>query len=74
MKIKIEFTIVENIEKQIKDWKLSDEQIEKYSIKKDEVYKDYIKKLEDVIRKEIEFADYTIIEDYKTTKVEDEKV
>lgn len=71
MKIKIEFTIVENIEKQIKDWKMSDEQIEKYNIKKDEIYKHYIKKLEDVIRKEIEFADYTIIEDFKAIKVEE---
>jgi hypothetical protein len=70
MKIKIEFTVVENIEKQIKDWKLSDEEIEKYSITKDEIYKHYIKRLEDVIRKEIEFADYTIIEDFKVTKVE----
>lgn len=72
MKIKIEFTVVENIEKQIKDWKLSDEEIEKYSITKDEIYKHYIKRLEDVIRKEIEFADYTIIEDFKATKVENE--
>ncbi|MDU1212727.1 hypothetical protein [Finegoldia magna] len=71
MKTKIEFTVVENIEKQIKDWKLSDEQIEKYNIKKDEVYKHYIKNLEDVIRKEIEFDDYTIIEDFKATKVEE---
>lgn len=71
MKTKIEFTVVENIEKQIKDWKLSDEQIEKYNIKKDEVYKHYIKNLEDVIRKETEFDDYTIIEDFKATKVEE---
>lgn len=72
MKTKIEFTVTENIEKQINDWKLSDEEIEKYSIKKDEVYKHYIKRLEDVIRKEIEFDDYTIIEDFKATKVENE--
>lgn len=71
MKIKIEFTVVENIEKQIKDWKMSDEQIEKYNIKKDEVYKHYIKRLEDVIRKEIEFDYYTIIENFKVTKVEE---
>lgn len=71
MKIKIEFTVVENIEKQIKDWKMSDEQIEKYNIKKDEVYKDYIKKLEDDIKKEIEFGDYTIIEDFRAIKVEE---
>ena len=71
MKTKIEFTVVENIKKQIKDWELSDEEIEEYNTKKEEVYKDYIKRLEDVIRKEIEFDDYTIIEDFKAIKVEE---
>ena len=71
MKTKIEFIVVENIEKQIKDWELSDEEIEKYNTKKDEVYKDYIKRLEDFIRKEIEFDDYTIIEGFKAIKVEE---
>lgn len=71
MRTKVEFIIVENIDKQIKDWKLSDEEIKKYSIEKEEVYKDYIRRLEDVIRKEIEFEDYTIIEDFKAGKVEE---
>lgn len=71
MKTKVEFTIIENIEKQIKDWELSDEEIEKYNIKKEEVYKDYIRRLEDGIRREIEFEDYTIIQDFKALKVEE---
>lgn len=71
MKTKIEFTIVENIEKQIKDWELSKDEIKKYREKKDEVFKDYIKRLEKAIRDELEFEDYTIIKDFKAKLVED---
>ena len=71
MKTKVEFTIIENIEKQINDWELSDEEIKKYETKKEEVYKDYIKRLEHYIRNELEFEDYTIIEDFKAIEVEE---
>ncbi|WP_276861598.1 hypothetical protein [Anaerococcus tetradius] len=36
MKTKVEFYIIEDIEKQIKDWELSEEEIKAYRDKRDE--------------------------------------
>lgn len=71
MKTKVEFYIVEDIEKQIKDWELSEEEIKAYRDKKEEVFKDYIKRLEKAIRDELEFEDYTKIQDFKAEVVEE---
>lgn len=71
MKTKIEFTIVENVEKQIKDFGLTEDEIKEYKDKKDEVFKDYIGRLEKSIREELEIEGYTVIEDFKATKVEE---
>lgn len=70
MKTKVEFYVIENIEKQIKDWNLSEKEIEEYKNNRDKVDKDYIRRLEKAIRDEIEFDDYTIIEDFKAKVVE----
>lgn len=71
MKTKVEFYVVEDIEKQIKDWDLSEDDIKRYRDKRDEVDSDYIKRLEKVIRDEIEFEDYTKIHDFKAEVVEE---
>lgn len=71
MKTKVEFYIFEDVEKQIKDWELSEEDINKYRDKKEEVFKDYISRLEKAIRDELEFEDYTKIQDFKTKVVEE---
>lgn len=70
MKTKVEFYIFEDIEKQIKDWDLSEDEIKKYRDEKGEVFKDYIKRLEKTIRDEIEFEDYAVIKDFKAEVVE----
>lgn len=70
MKTKVEFYVIENIEKQIKDWNLSEEEIEEYKNNRDKVDRDYLKRLEKAIRDEIEYEDYTIIEDFKAKVVE----
>lgn len=71
MKTKVEFTIVENIEKQIKDWNLSEDEIKKYRENKEKIFKDYIRRLEKAIRDELEFDIYTIVEGFKAIKVEE---
>lgn len=71
MKTKVEFYVIENIEKQIKDWNLSEKEIEEYKKNRDKVDRDYLKRLEKVIRDEIEYEDYTIIEDFKAKVVEE---
>lgn len=71
MKTKVEFTVVENVEKQIKDLGLSEDEIKEYRDKKDEVFKDYIGRLEKSIRNELEIEGYTVIEDFKAIKVEE---
>lgn len=71
MKTKVEFTIVENIEKQIKDWNLSEDEIKKYRENKEKIFKDYIRRLEKAIRDELEFDGYTIVEGFKAIKVEE---
>lgn len=71
MKTKVEFTIVENIEKQIKDWNLSEDEIKKYRKNKEKIFKDYIRRLEKAIRDELEFDIYTIVEGFKAIKVEE---
>lgn len=71
MKTKVEFYVIENIEKQIKDWNLSEKEIEEYKKNRDKVDRYYLKRLEKVIRDEIEYEDYTIIEDFKAKVVEE---
>lgn len=71
IKTKVEFTIVEDDEEQIKDLGLSDKAIRIYYNKKEEIYNDYIKTVEDSIRKEFENKDRTIIENFKAIKVEE---
>lgn len=71
IKTKVEFTIVEDDEKQIKDLGLSDKTIRIYHNKKEDIYKDYIKSVEDSIRNEFENKDRTIIENFKAIKVEE---
>ena len=70
MKTKIEFTLVENVEKQIKDFGLTEDEIKEYEDKKDEVFKDYIGRLEKAIREELEVEGYTVIQGFKAIKVE----
>lgn len=72
MKVKVEFCIIEDVEKQIKDWGLSEDQIKVCRDKKEEIFKDYTKRLEEIIRNEIECEDYTIIKDFKIEEVVDE--
>lgn len=71
MKTKVEFYIIEDIEKRIKDWELSEEEIKAYRDKRDEVDRDYIKRLEKEIRDVLEFEDYTKIHDFKAEVVEE---
>lgn len=71
MKTKVEFCIVEDIEKQIKDWELSEEEIKAYRDNIDEVDRDYIKRLEKEIRDVLEFEDYTKIHDFKAKVMEE---
>lgn len=72
MKTKVEFTIVEHIEKQINDWNMTDEEVRHHILKKEYNYGGYIKKIEKAIRDKLEFEDYTIIEDFKAGEMEDE--
>ncbi len=71
MKTKVEFTIVEDVEKQIKELVLSEDGIKKYTEEKEEVFKDYISRLEKAIRDDLEIEDYTKIHGFKAEVVEE---
>ncbi len=72
MKVKVEFYFDENIEKQIKDFDISDEKVKDYENNKDKWHKKLIKEIERSIRSVLEWNGYATIEDFKVREIEDE--
>lgn len=72
MKAKVEFCFNENIEKQIKDFNISEEKVRDYENNKDKWHKKLIKEIERSIRSVLEWGEYASIEDFSIKEVEDE--
>ncbi|WP_311376153.1 hypothetical protein [Anaerococcus lactolyticus] len=72
MKVKVEFYFDENIEKQIKDFDISDEKVKDYENNKDKWHKKLIKEIERSIRIVLEWNGYATIEDFKVREIKDE--
>lgn len=72
MKVKVEFYFDENIEKQIKDFDISDEKVKDYENNKDKWHEKLIKEIERSIRSVLEWNGYATIEDFKVREIEDE--
>lgn len=71
MKVKIEFCFIEDIEKQIKDFNISEEKVKEYERDKDKYHKQMIDSIEKNIKTILEWGDYAYIEDFKITEVKD---
>lgn len=72
MKVKVEFYFIEDIERQIKDFDISDEKVKDYENNKDKWNKKLIKEIERSIRSVLEWSGYATIEDFKVREIEDE--
>lgn len=71
MRLKIEFDLVENIEKQREDWEVKPEIVEKIENNKEEFYKKHIEDIKHVIESEFTFDEYEWIENLKVEVVEE---
>lgn len=72
IKVKVEFYLIEDIDKQIKVSNLTNEQIREYKARKEEIDENYMKDVEESIRNEFEVGPYACIQDFKIRKIEDE--
>lgn len=71
MKAKIEFYFNEDIEKQIKDFNISDDKVKDYENNKDKWHKKLINEIEKSIKSVLEWEGYAYIEDFKAEQVEE---
>lgn len=71
MKAKIEFYFNEDIEKQIKDFNISDDKVKDYENNKDKWHKKLINEIEKSIKSVLEWEGYVYIEDFKAEQVEE---
>ena len=71
MKAKIEFYFNEDIEKQIKDFNISDDKVKDYENNKDKSHKKLINEIEKSIKSVLEWDGYAYIEDFKAEQVEE---
>lgn len=70
MRLKIEFDLVENIEKQKEDWGVKPEIIAKFKDNKEEFHKKHIEDIKNVIKNEFTFDEYEWVENLKVEMVE----
>lgn len=71
MKLKIEFDLVEDIDKQIRDWESNSELITDFNNNKEQFYKKEIKDIKEAITKEFAFGEYEWVENLKVELVEE---
>lgn len=71
MRLKIEFDLVEDVEKQRKDWGVKPEIVEKIENNKEEFYKKHIEDIKHVIEREFTFDEYEWVENLKVEMVEE---
>ena len=71
MRLKIEFDLVEDVEKQEKDWGIKPEFISKYKNDKEKFYKKHMEDIKDAIKKEFTLDEYEWVENLKIRVVEE---
>lgn len=71
MRLKIEFDLVENVEKQEKDFGIKPELISKYKSDKEKFYKKHMEDIKEAIKKEFTFDEYAWVENLKVKVVEE---
>lgn len=70
MKAKIQFYFNEDIYKQIRDFKISDEKVKDYENDKEKWHKKMIEEIEKSIKSSLEWEGYACVEDFKAEVVE----
>lgn len=65
MKLKIEFDLVEDIDKQIRDWESNPELIKEFNNNKEQFYEKEIEDIKEAITKEFTFGEYEWVENLK---------
>lgn len=71
MKLKIEFDLVEDIDKQIRDWESKPELIREFNNNKEKFYKKELDDIREAITKEFTFGEYEWVENLKVELVEE---
>lgn len=71
MKLKIEFDLVEDIDKQIRDWESKPELIREFNNNKEKFYKKELYDIREAITKEFTFGEYEWVENLKVELVEE---
>lgn len=71
MKLKIEFDLVEDIDKQIRDWESKPELIREFNNNKEKFYKKELDDIREAITKEFTFGEYEWVENLKVDLVEE---
>lgn len=71
MRLKIEFDLVEDVEKQEKDWGIKPEVMSKYKSDKERFYKKHMEDIKETIKKEFTFDGYEWVENLKVKVVEE---
>jgi hypothetical protein len=71
MKLKIEFELIEDIEKQIRDWESKPELIREFNNNKEKFYKKELDDIREAITKEFTFGEYEWVENLKVELMEE---
>lgn len=71
MRLKIEFDLVEDVEKQEKDCGIKPEFMSKYKSDKERFYKKHMEDIKEAIKKEFTFDEYEWVENLKIRVVEE---
>lgn len=71
MKLKIEFELIEDIEKQIRDWESKPELIREFNNNKEKFYKKELDDIRETITKEFTFGEYEWVENLKVELMEE---
>lgn len=71
MKLKIEFELIEDIEKQIRDWESKPELIREFNNNKEKFYKKELDDIREAITKEFTFGEYEWVENLKAELMEE---
>lgn len=71
MKLKIEFELIEDIEKQIRDWESKPELIREFNNNKEKFYKKELDDIREAITKEFTFGEYEWVENLKVELLEE---
>nr|WLJ26208.1 MAG: hypothetical protein [Firmicutes phage HS17]WLJ26211.1 MAG: hypothetical protein [Firmicutes phage HS17] len=71
MKLKIEFELMEDIEKQVRDWEPRPELITEFKNNKEKFYKKEINDVKEAITREFTFGEYEWVKNLKVELVEE---